>query len=101
MRCQGKVVKLAPERTTGWIDRSFALHEMKHTQEAYETLKPGLDAFKQEQLGLVQYGVLPRLLAKLHGGLEANTNSGHHQPNQPHWLAHLLPLAGRSNLQKI
>ena len=29
------LVKLAPERTTGWIHRSFALHEMKRTQEVH------------------------------------------------------------------
>ena len=44
------LVKLAPERITGWIDRSFALHEMKRTQEAYDALKPALDTFKKEQL---------------------------------------------------
>ena len=44
------LVKLAPERITGWIDRSFALHEMKLTQEAYDELKPALDTFKNEQL---------------------------------------------------
>ena len=44
------LVKLVPERTTGWIHRSFALHEMKRTQEAYDALKPALDTFKNEQL---------------------------------------------------
>ena len=44
------LVNLAPERTTGWIHRSFALHEMKRTQEAYDELKPALDTFKKEQL---------------------------------------------------
>ena len=45
------LVKLAPERITGWIDRFlFALHEMKRTQEAYDALKPALDTFKKEQL---------------------------------------------------
>jgi len=44
------LVKLAPERTTGWIHRSFALHEMKRTQEAYDELKPALDTFKKEQI---------------------------------------------------
>ena len=34
------LVKLVPERSTGWIQRSFALHEMKRTQEAYDELKP-------------------------------------------------------------
>lgn len=44
------LVKLAPERIAGWIDRSFALHEMKRTQEAYDALKPALDTFKKEYL---------------------------------------------------
>ena len=44
------LVKLAPERTTGWIHRSFALHELELTQEAYDALKPALDTFKDEQL---------------------------------------------------
>ncbi len=44
------LVKLAPELTTGWIHRSFALHELKRTQEAYDKLKPALDTFKNEQL---------------------------------------------------
>jgi tetratricopeptide (TPR) repeat protein len=44
------LIKLAPERTTGWIGRSFALHETKRTQEAYDELKPALDVFKNEQL---------------------------------------------------
>ena len=44
------LVKLAPERTTGWIYRSFVLAEMKRTQEAYDALKPALDTFKKEQL---------------------------------------------------
>ena len=30
--------------------RSFALHEMKRTQEAYDELKPALDTFKNEHL---------------------------------------------------
>ena len=44
------LVKLAPERTTGWIHRSFALHELERTQEAYDALKPALDVFKKEYL---------------------------------------------------
>src|SRR6185295_8889928 len=34
------VVKLAPDRSDGWIHRSFALHEMKRTQEAFDQLLP-------------------------------------------------------------
>ena len=34
------VIRLAPERADGWIHRSFALHEMKRTQEALDQLAP-------------------------------------------------------------
>ena len=44
------LVKLAPERTAGWVYRSFALAEMKRTQEDYDALKPALDVFKKEYL---------------------------------------------------
>ena len=36
----------APDRSSGWIHRSFALHELKRTQEAYELLLPSLSQFK-------------------------------------------------------
>ena len=52
------LVKLVPERTTGWIHRSFALHEMKRTQEAYDELKPAMDTVQEGATHLVQYGVL-------------------------------------------
>src|SRR5262245_539496 len=32
------LVKIAPEQPQGWIHRSFALHEMKRTQEAFDLL---------------------------------------------------------------
>ena len=34
------LVRLAPERAEGWIQRSFALHALKRTQEAFEKLLP-------------------------------------------------------------
>ena len=46
----GALVRLVPQQTAGWICRSFALHELKRTQEAYDALKPALDTFKDEQL---------------------------------------------------
>lgn len=39
------VVKLAPEMSDGWIHRSFALHELQRTQEAYDQLVPVVDKF--------------------------------------------------------
>src|SRR5512139_4101174 len=41
----GAVVELAPERPDGWIQRSYALHELKSTQEAFENLLPVADRF--------------------------------------------------------
>ena len=36
----------APGRSSGWIHRSFSLHELKHTKEAYELLLPALSVFE-------------------------------------------------------
>jgi tetratricopeptide (TPR) repeat protein len=41
----GAIVELAPERCTGWIYRSFALHRMDRTQEAYDLLYPVAEKF--------------------------------------------------------
>lgn len=39
------IIKLAPDRSDGWIHRAFALHEMKRTQEAFDHLLPVVDKF--------------------------------------------------------
>lgn len=39
------IIKHAPKRQNGWIHRSFALHELKRTQEAYDLLLPAVDKF--------------------------------------------------------
>ena len=44
------MVKLDPRRFTGWINRSFALHELKRTQEACDQLHEGLYRFRDESL---------------------------------------------------
>jgi len=41
------VIELAPERFDGWIHRSFALHELNRTQEAFENLLPAADKFPE------------------------------------------------------
>ena len=52
------MVRLGPARFTGWINRSFALHCLKRTKEAYEQLKEGVKASRRGGTHLVQ----PRLL---------------------------------------
>ena len=36
----GAIIKLAPNRSEAWVHRSFALHELQRTQEAYDQLLP-------------------------------------------------------------
>jgi tetratricopeptide (TPR) repeat protein len=43
----GAVVKAAPDLPDGWIGRSFALHELKRTGEAYDLLLPAKEMFPQ------------------------------------------------------
>lgn len=39
------IIKLAPQRADGWIHRSFALHELRRTEEALAQLRPAVDTF--------------------------------------------------------
>ena len=41
----GAIIKLAPDRSDGWIHRSFALHELQRTQEAFDQLLPVVTKF--------------------------------------------------------
>jgi predicted Zn-dependent protease len=41
---------LAPENPFGWIHRSFCLHELKRTREAWDLLLPVVDRFPKEWL---------------------------------------------------
>jgi tetratricopeptide (TPR) repeat protein len=44
------LVKAIPNRSFGWLQRSFALHELKRTQEAAELLIPAAVLFPKEWL---------------------------------------------------
>jgi tetratricopeptide (TPR) repeat protein len=39
------LVRLAPANPNGWVRRSYALHELKRTQEAYDQLLPVAEDF--------------------------------------------------------
>lgn len=49
------LVKQLPKLSEPWIHRSFALHELKKTQDAYDQLLPAADKFKK--LWVVQYNL--------------------------------------------
>lgn len=40
-----RIVELAPKEVFGWIHRSYALHELKRTQEAHDLLLPAARLF--------------------------------------------------------
>jgi tetratricopeptide (TPR) repeat protein len=42
------LVALTPHEENAWINRSYLLHDLKRTQEAYDLLLPVLDKFKNE-----------------------------------------------------
>jgi hypothetical protein len=41
------IIKLVPESSFGWTHRSFALHELKRTQEAFDLLLPVVEKFQK------------------------------------------------------
>jgi tetratricopeptide (TPR) repeat protein len=41
------IIKLDPTRPDAWIHRSFALHELKRTQDAFDQLLPVADRFPE------------------------------------------------------
>ncbi|RME96188.1 MAG: hypothetical protein D6766_01365, partial [Verrucomicrobia bacterium] len=43
-----RMVKRWPKHPGGWIHRSYALHELGHTTEAYALLLPALERFRDE-----------------------------------------------------
>ena len=49
------LVKMKPDDLSCWIRRSYVLHKLERTQEAYDGLKPALDTFKGEWL--LQYNL--------------------------------------------
>lgn len=45
-----RLVQLAPELPSGWIHRSYALHELKRTIEARDQLLPAVAQFPEEAI---------------------------------------------------
>ncbi len=40
----------APDRMSGWVDRSYSLHELRRTREAREALLPAVEKFPEASL---------------------------------------------------
>ncbi|MGE3310980.1 MAG: tetratricopeptide repeat protein [Limisphaerales bacterium] len=50
-----RILESDPERATGWINRSFALHVLGRTAEARTALRPAIDLFPSN--GLIPYNL--------------------------------------------
>ncbi|EEF57466.1 TPR end-of-group domain-containing protein [Pedosphaera parvula] len=50
-----RIVETSPEYPFGWIHRSYAFHELKRTQEAFDLLQPAADRFPE--LSLIPYNL--------------------------------------------
>jgi tetratricopeptide (TPR) repeat protein len=44
-----RIIELAPKNVFGWIHRSYALHELKRTDEARDLLLPALKRFPKDE----------------------------------------------------
>jgi len=89
----GNLVALAPESAFGWIQRSYALHEMKFSQEALDQLLPALDLFPDEiviRYNLACYECVLGNMghAKLH--LASAFTLAQNQKCFDEWKAHML-----------
>lgn len=50
-----QMVRLAPEDESGWIHRSYALHELRQTSKAKELLRPAVGRFPRN--GIIRYNL--------------------------------------------
>lgn len=50
LRVADQLVAAAPDDKIGWIHRSYSLHELKRTQEAWENLRPVAERYPAEPI---------------------------------------------------
>jgi tetratricopeptide (TPR) repeat protein len=79
------LVQQAPERPGGWIHRSFALHELKRTEEALNNLNKARRIFSDEWVipynlacYLTQLGRIKEAARELHTALKINPRAVKH-----------------------
>ena len=79
------LVQQAPERPGGWIHRSFALHELKRTEEAFVHLHPVRRIFSDQWVipynlacYLTQLGRIKEATRELHAALKIDPRAVKH-----------------------
>ena len=76
------LVEAAPERPDGWIHRSFALHELSQTEEAFSQLEPAQNLFSDQWVipynlacYLSQLGRIEEAAKQLHSALRIDSQA--------------------------
>ena len=82
-----ELIKVAPDNPTGWINRSYILHEMKRTREAWNQLLPVANKFPQ-------VGIIPYNLACY--ACQLGDSSGAQQ-----WLARAIKIKGKEEIKQM
>ncbi|MFM7101807.1 MAG: TPR end-of-group domain-containing protein [Verrucomicrobiota bacterium] len=77
----------APERSSGWIHRSYCLHELRRTEEAWQLLLPLADQFPGE--ATIAYN-LACYACQMGRGSEART-----------WLSRAMKLGGKAEIRDL
>lgn len=83
----GQLTEIAPERPSGWIDRSYALHELKRTREASALLEPVAERF--QGISTIPYNLA--CYACQLGDLESSKA----------WLARAVQIAGKDAIRSM
>jgi len=81
------MAKLLPDNPWGPFHLAYALHELKKTQEAYDTLKPVVDEFPKDWLMHYNLACYACQLGNLKEAMR--------------WLERTMDLAGKKDIREI
>ncbi len=81
------IAKLLPDNPWGQVHLAFALHELKRTQEAYDTVRPVVDQFPQDWQMRYNLACYSCQLGNLKEAME--------------WLSKAMQLAGKKDIRQL
>jgi predicted Zn-dependent protease len=88
-----EILKAEPKKSSGWIQQSFALHELKRTREALDSLLPAVNQFPLEITVRYNLACYECVLGNLPGAkrrLSEAFSLAHSQKCYPLWRSQAL-----------